>query len=117
MCHSHAQPATRRAIRNDYDPYLQVMNRLEQYVVMNKVPEKAEIIIMGGTFLSLPKKQQDEFVMYIFKALNDFGKFYNNYEKFNKFFEQNVDKNDPKRENRIKEKLYKLKKSSTFTLV
>ena len=38
------EPATKRAIRNDYDPYLQVFNRLEQYVIINQIPEKIELI-------------------------------------------------------------------------
>ena len=48
------EPATRRAIRNDYDPYLQAINRLEQYIVQGHLPEKVELIVMGGTFPSLP---------------------------------------------------------------
>ena len=40
------EPATRRAIRNHYDPYLQIFNRLEQYVVLGHNPEKVELIIM-----------------------------------------------------------------------
>ena len=41
------EPATRRAIRNLYNPYLQVTNRLEQYVVQGHAPDKIELIIMG----------------------------------------------------------------------
>jgi len=50
------EPATMRGIRNKYDPYLQVMNRLEQYIVQGHIPDKLELIIMGGTFPSFPKK-------------------------------------------------------------
>jgi len=46
------EPATMRAIRNQYDAYLQVFNRLEHYIVMGHVPDKVELIIMGGTFPS-----------------------------------------------------------------
>ena len=67
------EPATRRAIRNNFDPYLQVFNRLEQYIVSDHVPEKVELIIMGGTFPSFPKDYQEEFVTYAFKAMNDFS--------------------------------------------
>ena len=71
------EPATMRAIRNEYDPYMQVMNRLEHYVVMGQNPEKVELIIMGGTFPSFNKKYQKNFVKYCFKAMNDFSdKFY-----------------------------------------
>ena len=33
------EPSTMRAIRNRYDPYLIVMNRLEQYIVMQHFPD------------------------------------------------------------------------------
>jgi elongator complex protein 3 len=104
------EPATRRAIRNDYDPYLQVMNRLEQYVAMNKVPDKAELIVMGGTFPSLSKRYQREFVMYLFKALNDFSELFFDKDKlllkkFQEFFELPGDIEDADRINRILSKL------------
>ena len=41
------EPATMRGIRNNFDPYRQVMNRLEHYIVMGQNPEKIELIIMG----------------------------------------------------------------------
>jgi len=49
------EPATMRAIRNNFDPYLQIFNRLEQYVLLGHNFEKIELIIMGGTFPSFPK--------------------------------------------------------------
>lgn len=67
------EPATLRAIRNNYDPYLQVFNRLEQYVVLGQNPDKVELIVMGGTFPSFPTDYQDEFVTLAFKAMNDFS--------------------------------------------
>jgi len=115
------EPATRRAIRNGYDPYLQVMNRLEHYILMNQSPEKIELIIMGGTVLSLQKKYVDEFIMYAFKAMNDFSKLFYvekklNIKKFNDFFEINIERNDVKRIKRIHERLLKLKKKSKLKL-
>ena len=68
------EPATMRGLRNKFDPYLQIFNRLEQYILMGHPIEKIELIIMGGTFLSLPKKYQEEFIKFSFKALNDFSK-------------------------------------------
>jgi len=87
------EPSTRRAIRNDYDPYLIVFNRLEHYVAMGKIPDKAEIIIQGGTFTFFPKAYQEYFVKYALKAMNDFSKLFFDKEsnldiiKFKKFFE------------------------------
>ena len=87
------EPSTRRSIRNFYDPYLVVFNRLEHYVVMGKLPDKVEIIIQGGTFTFFPKIYQEYFVKYIFKAMNDFSYlFFDEFgnidnEKFKQFFE------------------------------
>src|SRR3989338_2224063 len=73
------EPSTLRAIRNHYDRYLITMNRLEQYIVMGHNPDKVEIIVMGGTFPALNKEFQEDFVKYIYKALNDFSDlFYKN---------------------------------------
>ncbi|MFH1916904.1 MAG: tRNA uridine(34) 5-carboxymethylaminomethyl modification radical SAM/GNAT enzyme Elp3 [Nanoarchaeota archaeon] len=70
------EPATMRGIRNNYDAYLQVMNRLEQYVVLGQDAEKVELIIMGGTFPAMPSTYQKEFVTYCYKAMNDFSKLF-----------------------------------------
>jgi len=48
------EPASRRAARNSYDPYLQIFNRLEHYAIINHDFDKVEIIVMGGTFTFLP---------------------------------------------------------------
>ena len=108
------EPATMRAIRNKFDPYMQVMNRLEHYIVMGQSPEKAELIIMGGTFPSFEKKYQEDFVKYCFKAMNDFselfykkGKF--DFMKFKEFFELPAKVDDPGRAKRLQAKFLRLK--------
>ena len=113
------EPATLRAIRANYDPYIIVFNRLEQYIVAGHSPEKIEMIIMGGTFLSFPKKYQEDFITYSYKALNDFsrefypcGKF--DFVKFKKFFELPGKVGDEKRTVKIQKKILKLKKKSTL---
>jgi elongator complex protein 3 len=113
------EPATRRAIRNNFDPYLQVFNRLEHYIVNGHCPEKIELIIMGGTFPSFNKKYQEQFVMYSFKALNDFSKLFFknkqfNIKKFKEFFELPHDINDISRIKKIHKKLLKLKSKSSL---
>ena len=113
------EPATMRAIRNNYDPYLQVFNRLEQYVVMGHVPDKVELIIMGGTFPSVSKIYQKNFIKFSLKAMNDFSKLFFkndklNITKFKKFFELPADVFDPKRAKIIKKKLTSLKNKTTL---
>jgi len=82
------EPSTMRGIRNHFDPYLIVFNRLEQFVVTGHVPDKTEVIVQGGTFPALPEKYQNEFITYALKAMNDFGKkFYNGNVKMDEFLE------------------------------
>jgi len=65
------EPAVQRGIRNNYDPYLQTKDRLNQYKLTGHPTDKIEIIILGGTFLALDKKYQNWFVKRIFDALNE----------------------------------------------
>ncbi|MFH2027942.1 MAG: tRNA uridine(34) 5-carboxymethylaminomethyl modification radical SAM/GNAT enzyme Elp3 [Nanoarchaeota archaeon] len=116
------EPATRRAIRNNYDPYLQVMNRLEQYIVQGHIPDKLEVIIMGGTFPSFPKKYQENFVRSAFKAMNDFSKlFFKKNEldikKFKEFFELPGDIYDEKRTIIIQKRLSALRDKNIRPLI
>ncbi len=46
------EPAALRARAMNYDPYLQVKNRIEQLKNSGHVVDKVELIIMGGTFLA-----------------------------------------------------------------
>lgn len=113
------EPATMRGIRAGYDSYLQVFNRLEQYIVLNQNPEKTDVIVMGGTFPSFSKEYQEEFIKYIYKAMNDFSKtFYEdgelNLNKFKEFFELPGDKNNKERIQRIQEKILNLKQTCTL---
>ncbi len=64
------EPAIQRGIRNDYDPFRQTKDRLNQYVLTGHPSDKIEVIILGGTFLALDKSYQDWFVKRIFDALN-----------------------------------------------
>ncbi|MCA9496913.1 MAG: tRNA uridine(34) 5-carboxymethylaminomethyl modification radical SAM/GNAT enzyme Elp3, partial [Nanoarchaeota archaeon] len=114
------EPAALRAIRNNYDPYLQVFNRLEHYCINGHVPDKLELIFMGGTFPSLDKKYRDEFVNFVYKAINDFGEefiIFNkkkekiiDYNKFNEFFESKSELSSVKRSLDIRKKVLELKK-------
>ena len=110
------EPSTRRAIRNNYDPYLIVFNRLEHYVAMGKIPDKAEIIIQGGTFTFFPKAYQEYFVKYALKAMNDFSKLFFDNDgnldilKFKEFFElPRVMSEQDKKIKRIQQKLLCMK--------
>ncbi|MGV8141265.1 MAG: tRNA uridine(34) 5-carboxymethylaminomethyl modification radical SAM/GNAT enzyme Elp3 [Candidatus Woesearchaeota archaeon] len=115
------EPSTMRGIRNQYDPYRIIFNRLEQYIVIGQNPDKVDQIIMGGTFTSFPKTYQEEYIYYSFKAYNDFSRlFYKNgeldIEYFKKFFELPGDVSDINRTERIKHKVMSLKNQNIRNL-
>jgi len=121
------EPATMRGIRNNYDAYLQVMNRLEQYIAIGQNPDKVELIIMGGTFPSYTKEYKEEFVRDTFQAMNDFSKLFYRYKvsglndldivKFKKFFLLPGSLGDKKRTKKIQEKLLELKVKNKKSLI
>jgi len=116
MSYTGNEPSTMRAMRANYDPYFIVFNRLEQYILLNQIPDKAEVIVQGGTFPSFEKNYQEEVIKYILKAMNDFSKMFFknnkfNFEKFKKFFELPGSIKDLDRTLRIHEKLKKIKGS------
>lgn len=107
------EPATMRAIRNNYDAYLQVFNRLEQYILLGHYPEKIELIVMGGTFPSFPARYQNKFIRDTYAAMNDFGKLFIknnqiNFKKFLNFFELDAE-NEMNKEEVINKKILKIK--------
>lgn len=114
------EPATMRGLRNKYDPYLQVFNRLEQYIVLGHDIDKVELILMGGTFPSFSQSYQKDFVKYSFKAMNDFSKmFFNNgfkFQEFKEFFELPGEVGSAKRTESIQNKLKGLKGKSKLKL-
>ena len=67
------EPGAQRAERNYFDPYLQTYNRLQALHNIGHVVDKAEIIVLGGTWSYYPEKYQIWFIKECFRALNDFG--------------------------------------------
>ncbi len=115
------EPASMRARRNDYDAYLQVMNRIEQYVVMGHNFNKIELIIMGGTFPSLNLKYQRNFVASALRAINDFSRMFYKGEKFNlkkfrDFFLLPGSASNVKRVKTVQKRLLKLKSKANLKL-
>lgn len=114
------EPATMRGKRNDYDAYLQVMNRLEQYVLLGHSFDKIEIIVMGGTFTATAAEYQEEFISGTFKALNDFSELFCQEEfdfiKFKEWFELPGGMEDEERRQRIQRRLLQYKQRHQTTL-
>jgi len=67
------EPAVMRAIRAKFDPYQQVVDRLTALQNCGHPIEKIELIVMGGTFSSHPKRYQTWYIRRCFQALNEFG--------------------------------------------
>ncbi len=63
------EPAARRAAQYNYDPFLQVKNRIKQLEQIGHKPEKIEIIVMGGTFIAAPKVYRDYFIKGIYEGI------------------------------------------------
>ncbi|MGQ9719684.1 MAG: tRNA uridine(34) 5-carboxymethylaminomethyl modification radical SAM/GNAT enzyme Elp3 [Nitrososphaerales archaeon] len=64
------EPAALRGKQNDFDAFKQVSARLDQLKAIGHDVGKAEIIIMGGTFLCQPKEYQQEFIKGCYDAMN-----------------------------------------------
>lgn len=74
------EPAVMRAIRCNYDPYVQVQDRLRALINNGHNPTKIELIVIGGTWSALPKKYKLFYIANCFKAANDFSKRITNYK-------------------------------------
>ena len=66
------EPAAKRAIQHGFDPYRQVKARLRQLRQIGHPTDKAELIVMGGTFTARPHDYQEWFVQRCIQAMNDF---------------------------------------------
>ncbi|MCP8306410.1 MAG: tRNA uridine(34) 5-carboxymethylaminomethyl modification radical SAM/GNAT enzyme Elp3, partial [archaeon] len=64
------EPAALRGVQNEYDPFKQVSARLDQLRAIGHDVGKAELILMGGTFLNFPIDYQKDFVKRCYDALN-----------------------------------------------
>ncbi len=65
------EPAAQRAYLTNFDPALQVKTRLRSLDLTGHNTEKIELIILGGSFPSYPKKYQGNFVKKCLEALNN----------------------------------------------
>ena len=64
------EPATQSAISYKYDPALQIKAKLDSLVAFGHEPSKTELVIVGGTFLFMPRDYQIDFVRSCYDALN-----------------------------------------------
>ena len=65
------EPASMRGAQNRYDPFRQVLSRIEQLRAIGHRVDKVDLIIMGGTFPAAPIDYQEGFVKGCLDALTE----------------------------------------------
>jgi len=66
------EPAVQRAELNEFDPILQIHNRLRALEVTGHKIEKNDVRIIWGTWSVYPKAYRDEFIKWIYDAFNTY---------------------------------------------
>jgi ELP3 family radical SAM enzyme/protein acetyltransferase len=68
----YSEPAVLRANDNKFDPVLQMHSRINALICMGHVPDKLEVIVLGGTWSEYPRQYQDNFITHLYYAANTF---------------------------------------------
>ena len=63
------EPATINAIENMYDPKKQIRSKIDKLLAYGHDVSKLELVIVGGTFLFMPRDYQENFIKSCFDAL------------------------------------------------
>lgn len=71
------EPAVMRALRLNFNPYLQVVYRLKALENNGHEPNKIELIVIGGTWSYLDRRYKYWYLLNCFKAVNDFSRIKN----------------------------------------
>ena len=66
------EPAVARGFQNGWDPYNQMMNRMNSLLMQGHEVDKLELIIEGGTYTEFPKSYLETFHRDIFYSANTF---------------------------------------------
>ena len=64
------EPAAMRAKNNNYDPYLQTVNRIDQLRAIGHSTDKIDFIVMGGTFTARDFHYQEWFIKRCYDGMN-----------------------------------------------
>ena len=67
------EPATKIAQNVEYDPFRQVWSKIIQLIERGHSVDKAELVIVGGTFPFYPLNYQKDFVKKCYDAFNSFN--------------------------------------------
>lgn len=66
------EPGAARAYENEFDPYRQVMARMESLHAVGHPTDKIELLILGGTWDAYPRQYQSWFIQRCLDAMNGF---------------------------------------------
>lgn len=66
------EPGVQRANRYNFDPVMQIRDRAFSYITNGHPVDKAEVIVLGGTWSSYPEDYQIEFITKVYYACNTF---------------------------------------------
>lgn len=58
---------------NDFDPYLQVQNRLSSLQITGNAISKCDVRVIGGTWSVYPREYQEDFIKQIYDAHSFFS--------------------------------------------
>ncbi len=64
------EPGAMRALHHDFDPYEQVIARLDALRSVGHPTDKIELLVLGGTWSAYRKDYQEWFIHRLFQALN-----------------------------------------------
>jgi len=64
------EPGAERAFQNDFDPYRQVLSRIESYQAIGHPTQKIELLILGGCWTAYPQEYQESFIKSCLDAMN-----------------------------------------------
>jgi elongator complex protein 3 len=65
------EPGAMRALYHKFDPYEQVIARIETLHAVGHPTDKIELLVLGGTWSSYPADYQEWFIKRCFEAMND----------------------------------------------
>lgn len=68
----YSEPAVLRANDNGFDPIRQMNSRISALMNMGHVPDKLELIVLGGTWSEYPRSYQDKFITELYYAANTY---------------------------------------------
>jgi elongator complex protein 3 len=64
------EPGAARAYQNHFDPYKQVISRLESYYAIGHPFDKIELLILGGSWSAYPLEYREQFIKRCLDAMN-----------------------------------------------